>query len=300
MVIGDWRSATTVYLSHVRSGDGASIARSLLLTREGIDLMQYTNLLFAVRDNVAYITFNRPDAANALTAEMSRELMYAALQCDEDPAVRAVVITGSGRMFCAGGDLKAFAAQGDRLPHYIKDLTTYLHAAISRLVRMDAPVIAAVNGTAAGAGMSLVCAADLVLAAESARFTMAYTRAGLTPDGASSYFLPRLVGFRRAMELTLTNRMLSAQEAFAWGIVTRVVPDAALASEAAALAATLAAGATKALGTAKRLLHSGWTETLETQMELESRAMGDIARTADTHEGITAFVEKREPRFKGR
>ncbi len=261
--------------------------------------MPYTALLFDIRDSIARITLNRPDAANALNVDLARDLMHAALQCDEDPTIRAVIITGTGRMFCAGGDLKSFAAHGDDLSYHLKEVTTYLHAAMSRFTRMTAPLVAAVNGTAAGAGMSLACACDLVLAAESARFTMAYTRAGLTPDGSSTYFLPRIVGLKRALELTLTNRLLSAKEACEWGIVTKVVPDANLQAEADALAAQLASGATGALGAAKRLLHSGWTETLETQMELETRAIAAQAQTTDGREGITAFLEKRPPKFTG-
>jgi 2-(1,2-epoxy-1,2-dihydrophenyl)acetyl-CoA isomerase len=183
--------------------------------------------------------------------------------------------------------------------YHLKEVTTYLHAAVSRFTRMDAPVIAAVNGTAAGAGMSMVCCCDIVLAAESAKFTMAYTRVGLTPDGSSTYFLPRIVGLKRALELTLTNRMLSAQEACEWGIVNKVVPDAQLQAEAETLAAQLAAGATGALGSAKRLLHSGWTETLETQMELETQSIAVRAHTTDGREGIAAFLEKRTAKFTG-
>ncbi len=261
--------------------------------------MQYKTLLFGVRDNVAHITLNRPEAANSMNKEMGIDLMHAVMHCGEDAAIRAVVISGTGKMFCSGGDLKEFAAQGKHLPYHMKEATTYLHTAISRMTRMEAPVIAAVGGSAAGAGMALVCACDIVLAAESAFFTMAYTRVGLTPDGSSTYFLPRLVGLKRALELALTNRVLSAQEALDWGIVTRVVPDAELADQAHALAAQLAAGATKSLGAAKRLLHSGWTETLETQMEHESQSMADIARTADANEGIASFLEKRAAEFKG-
>jgi len=262
--------------------------------------MQYSTILFEVQDHVARITLNRPDAANAINVEMAKDLMHASLQCDEDPAIRAVIITGNGRMFCAGGDLKSFAAHGDNLPYHLKEVTTYLHAAVSRFTRMDAPVVTAVNGTAAGAGMSLACACDLVLAAESAKFTMAYTRAGLTPDGSSTYFLPRIVGLKRALELTLTNRLLSAQDACAWGIVTKVVPDANLQAEAHTLAAQLASSATGALGAAKRLLHGGWTETLESQMENETQTIAARASSADGREGIAAFLEKRAPKFTGK
>ena len=164
---------------------------------------------------------------------------------------------------------------------------------------MNAPVIAAVHGSAAGAGMSLACAADFVLAADSAKFTMAYTRAGLTPDGSSTYFLPRIVGLRRALELSLTSRVLTAAEALALGIVTRVVPEASLLDEARRLAAELAAGPTQALGATKRLLHAGWTGTLETQMELETRAIADVARGHDAREGIAAFAAKRPAKFTG-
>ena len=262
--------------------------------------MNYTSIRFNIRDNVAYITLNRPEAANSLNQEMGNDLMRAAIQCSEDPVVRAVVITGVGSVFCSGGDLNEFASQGERLPSSLKELTTDFHAAISRLRRMDAPVIAAVNGPAAGAGLSLACACDIVIAAESARFVMAYTRLGLTPDGSSTYFLPRIVGLKRAFELTLTNRLLSAKEALEWGIVTRVVPDAELLTQTHALAVQLAAGATKALGAAKRLLETGCTETLETQMEHESQAIAAIAHTTDAMEGIAAFLAKRTANFKGR
>ncbi len=261
--------------------------------------MEYQNLLLDVHDAVAHIRLNRPDAMNSITAELARDLMHAALRCDEDPAIRAVLLSGEGRTFCAGGDLKTFAGKEKDLPYYLKETTTYLHAAVSRFTRMDAPVVAAIHGSAAGAGMSLACACDYVVAAESARFTMAYTQAGLIPDGSSTYFLPRIVGLRRALELVLTNRMLSAAEAADWGIATKVVADDKLLDEARQVAVKLAAGATKALGTAKRLLHSGLTETLETQMELETRAIADASRTEDAREGIAAFLGKRSPKFSG-
>ncbi len=257
------------------------------------------NLLFEAREQVAYLTLNRPEAANAIDVPMARALQEALQRCETDTSIRAVVLTGAGPMFCGGGDLKTFASQREHIAAYIKEVTLLLHDAISTMARMNAPVIAAVNGVAAGGGMSLACACDLVIAAASARFTMAYTRACLVPDGASTYYLPRLIGLPRALELTLTNRVLSAQEAQEWGLVNRIVPDADLSTEAEHLARTLAAGATQALGAAKRLLRSGWTETLETQMSYEREAIAAAAAATEGQEGITAFLEKRAPRFDG-
>lgn len=261
--------------------------------------MDFETLLYEVRDGVAHVTLNREKAANALNLQMSQDLHDAALRCREDPAVRAVVIGATGRLFCAGGDLSAFSAAGDDAPALLKRMTLYLHAAIALFARMDAPVIAAVSGTAAGAGFSLVCATDLAIAGESAKFTMAYTRAGLTPDGSSTWFLPRLVGRRRTLDLMLSNRMLSAAEALEWGLVSQVVPDGEVAATAGALAAKLAAGPTGAFGVTKRLVLASGSESLETQMELEGLGISDAARTPDGREGIAAFLEKRPPQFTG-
>ena len=259
----------------------------------------YETLGWNLSDGVATITFNRPRAANALTMQMGQELMDASIRCDDDPEVRAVVLTGAGRMFCIGADLKQFPPAGPKMATEIKLLTTWLHAAISRFARMDAPLICAVNGTAAGAGMSLALIGDLVLTAESARFTMAYSRIALTPDCSATYYLPRLVGFRRAFELYLTNRILSAAEAEAWGLVNRVVADDALVAETQALAAQLAAGPTQAIGATKRLFHRAWTESLESQMEHETRAITNAARHPEAAEGLEAFFERRNPNFRG-
>ena len=254
--------------------------------------MQYTTLLFEVRDNVARITLNRPEANNALNLDMAMDLMRASLQCSEDPEVRAVVMTGSGKMFCPGGDLKAFAAAGADFPSMLREALTYFHGAMSLLARMDAPLVIAVNGFAAGGGMSIACAGDITLAAESARFTMAYTGVGLSPDGSASYSLPRLVGLKRALELVLTNRVLSAQEALDWGIVTEVLPDAELLPRAHSLARELAAGFPKALGASKRLFRSSLSETLESQLEREAESIVDMAGTPETQQAIAAFVQK--------
>jgi 2-(1,2-epoxy-1,2-dihydrophenyl)acetyl-CoA isomerase len=257
-------------------------------------------VLFEIRNHVAHITLDRPDAANALNVEMVKELEEVSLRCDEDPAVRAVLMTGAGKMFCGGGDLKAFAAQPPaQLPAYLKKVTLYLHKAVHRFARMKAPMVVAVNGNAGGGGMSLALAGDLVLAAESARFTMAYTRVGLSPDGSSTYFLPRLIGLRRTMELALTNRTLTAREAEAMGLITRAVPDGDLQRQAEILANELAQGATNAFGGVKRLLYAAANTSLDEQMELESETIADMARTADAQEGIAAFLAKRAPKFGG-
>lgn len=261
--------------------------------------MEYEKIGLAMDGGVATLTLDRPDAANAMDLPMMVELMHAAIRCDEDRDVRAVVVTGNGRFFSAGGDLAGFAEAADDMGMLLKEMTTYFHAAISRLARMDAPVIAAVNGVAAGAGMSFVAACDLAIAAESAMFTSAYTAAALTPDGSSTWFLPRLVGMRRAMELMLTNRRLSAAEAMEWGLVNQVVADDELMPTVAELAGRLAAGGTVAYGGVKRLLQSTFSETLETQMELESRTIADMSRTFDGREGVDAFLNKRTPRFRG-
>ena len=261
--------------------------------------MSYDTLDFEIRDGVARILLNRPKNANAVDLQLAKDLMYAALQCDEDAGVRAILLGAHGKMFCAGGDLGAFAKAGDGMPGLVKEMTTYLHAGISRLARGRAPVVAAVNGAAAGAGFSLCCAADLVIAAESAKFTMAYTQAGLTPDGSSTYFLPRLLGTRRTLELMITNRTLTAAEALDWGLVNRVVGDGELEAEADALVARLASGPTEAFGVVKKLVSASLGDTLEGQMELESRAIADSARTADAAEGIEAFFAKRKPEFSG-
>ena len=263
--------------------------------------MAFDTVTLARADGVATITLSRPDAFNALDLTLGRELFHAVLEVDDDASVRAVVVTGAGKAFCAGGDIKSFVDNLDRIGAHIKELTTYLHGAVSRLARSEKPVIMAVNGVAAGGGMSFALCGDLVLAAESARFTMAYSKIGATPDGSSSYYLPRLIGLRRAMELYFTNRVLSAREAQEWGLVTRVVPDAELATEAQALARELAQGPTKAFGGAKRLFHQSTWESLETQMELEAQAIAASGRTEDFRAGIGAFAAKHPaPIFRGR
>lgn len=259
--------------------------------------MTYSTLSLQVENYVATITLLRGDSANSINLEMAQDLMNAAIECDVNPEIRAVIITGSGRAFSAGGDLKNFSQQGEKLPAHIKQITAYIDAAVSRFSRMDAPVISAVNGVAAGGGMSLAISCDLVIAAESARFTMGYTKAGLTPDVSGSYHLPRIVGLKRALEISLLNPILSAKEALDLGIVTKVVPDAELLNEASNIGSTLAQGALSAIGETKRLIHQGWNQTLETQMETESQTIAKMSARDEANEGIAAFIEKRKPNF---
>ncbi len=261
--------------------------------------MSYETLNYEVADGVATITLNRPDAANALNLTMARELSDVAIVCDESADVRAVIITGNGKMFCAGGDLSVMGDAGDNAAAVVKQMAGDLHMGISRLTRMNAPVIAAVNGTAAGAGFSIAVAADLVISVDTARYTMAYTAAGLSPDGSSTFFLPRRVGDRRARELMLTNRVLTADEALEWGLVNQVVDSEAFMDTVNKLAASLASGPTLAYGQVKSLLNASFDNGLETQMELESRGIADMARSTDGREGISAFLAKRKPEFKG-
>lgn len=262
-------------------------------------MADFETILFEKNNGIATITLNRPDAANGINLQMAKELLSAAIDCDDDDSVRAVIITGNGKMFCAGGDLKSFATVGDNISSLLKELTVNLHGAITRFARMDAPVIIAVNGTAAGAGFSLAVAGDMVLAADSAKFTMAYTAAGLSPDGSASYFLPRLIGLRKTQELMLTNRRLSAEEALDWGAINRVVTAGELMTEAKDLASQLANGPTRAYGMVKKLLQCSFNNGLETQLDLEAVGIASMTKLADGKEGVTAFMEKRAPNYSG-
>jgi 2-(1,2-epoxy-1,2-dihydrophenyl)acetyl-CoA isomerase len=259
-----------------------------------------SSVVVTVVEGVARVALNRPHAANTIDLTLARELMEASLALAGNQDVRAVLLVGEGRVFCGGGDLKSFQAHDGPLDRHLMEVTTYLHAALSRLSRLAVPVVAAVQGSAAGAGIGLACSADIVIATESSQFVMAYKQVGLSPDGSATWLLPRIIGLRRALELMLTNRVLGAAEAMSIGLITEVVPDGELMERAAIVAKTLAEGPTIALGNTRQLLRQSLDETLESQMELESLALSASARTADAKEGISAFLEKREPKFKGR
>jgi 2-(1,2-epoxy-1,2-dihydrophenyl)acetyl-CoA isomerase len=242
---------------------------------------------------IARVTLARPEVANTMNLAFGHDLLQAALRVEADPAVRAVVLTGSGKNFCFGGDLRGMTDGGGDVEAYLRELTTHLHAAVVHFARMDAPVIAAVNGTAAGAGLGLVLMADLAIAGSGAKFAPAYTGVGLTPDGATSFLLPRAVGYKRAMEMFLTNRVLTADEALAWGLVNQVVPDEQLADAATKLATRLAAGPRGAYGLVKRLLADA-EPGLEAQLAREGRTISRQGAAPEGREGIAAFLEKRK------
>ena len=235
--------------------------------------------------------------ANALNKQMAFELRHAAAQLSTNPSVGALVLHGEGKVFFGGGDLVEFSEGGDQTPANLHEMTIDFHGALSRMARMNAPVIGAITGTAGGAGMSLTAAMDLVFAGESAKFTMAYTAAGLTPDGTSTFFLSRVIGLRRATELVLTNRVLSAAEGMDWGLINRVVADDEVLDEARALAAKLAQGPTHAFGGAKRLLLDGASTSLGEAMEREALSISAQAAHPEAIEGIDAFLNKRRPNF---
>jgi 2-(1,2-epoxy-1,2-dihydrophenyl)acetyl-CoA isomerase len=245
---------------------------------------------------VLTITLNRPDVLNAFNADLHRALS-AALRDGQADDVRAVVITGAGRGFCVGQDLTEFReAPGD----IGERLRGNYHPNILALRRLEKPVLAAVNGPAAGAGLSFACACDLRLASTSATFVPAFINIGLVPDSGGTYFVRRLLGTARAFEWMTSGRRLSAVEALEWGLVSEVVEDEKLAKRAAERAAELAAMPTRGIGLTKRLFDHAENATLEEQLELEAQLQTAATKTADFHEGVDAFLEKREPRFEGR
>ena len=254
----------------------------------------------SIDNGLARITLIRPDSGNAIDLQLSSDLRRAAESCAADGSVRAVLLSAEGRAFCVGGDLAAFAAAGAGRPQMVQALADEMHGAQEILRDLDAPMVCAVQGAAAGAGFSLAIGGDLVLAADTASFTLSYTAVGLSPDGGASYLLPRLVGLRRAQELILTNRRLTAAEALDWGLVTRVLPAAELAAAAEAVALRLADGPTRAYGAAKALLATTSGRDFHDQINDEAARIARLSGEADATEGIAAFHEKRAASFRGR
>ncbi len=257
----------------------------------------FRTIQLEVADAIATLTLDRPDALNALTVTMKQELMTALRTIGRDRAVRAVVLTGAGRAFCAGQDLK------ERLEPDAAPLAVELRERYNPLIRamraLDQPIVGAINGVAAGAGASLAFACDLRLAAEGASFLLAFGRIGLVPDSGATWFLPRLVGPAKAAELALLDEPLTAADAERFGLVARVVAPDALVAEARQVAARLAGLAPRALALTKRALQRTWSVDLDDALEDEAFRQGIAGATADHREGLSAFLEKRPPRFTG-
>lgn len=252
-----------------------------------------------IDSGVARITLSRPDANNAMSEDFIEDLATACEQAADDPSVRVVLITALGKNFCVGGDIRAFASEADP-GGFIEKLATRLHQGMARLAAIDAPVVVAVQGAAAGAGLSLAGAADIVVAGVGASFTLAYTGIGLTSDGGATWTLPRILGLRLTQEMMYLGRRLSAEEALRHGLVTRVVADDALEAEAEGIATTIAAGPTRAFGGVKRLLNASFGATLSDHLDAEAAAIGDALRTQDAQAAVKSFLAREKPVFENR
>ena len=252
-------------------------------------------------DGVGHLRLNRPEASNGMDVPFLRALYDAVMAAHGEPRLRVLLLSGEGPNFCAGGDVKTFAGRGAGLPDYLREATSWLQTCVQGLLSLQVPVVASVHGYAAGGGgFGLVCASNIVVAGESAKFLAGATRVGMAPDAGVSVTLPLLVGLRKALDIILTNPVLTAAEALEIGLITRVVPDDELAAQSLALARSLAAGATRALGAAKRLVWSGLGARVEAQLPEEARTVAELSGTADAREGLAAVIERRAPVFRGR
>lgn len=248
-----------------------------------------------IQDHVALLTLERPEVFNALDPAMARELADRLLRVSSDPGVRAVILTGAGRAFSAGGDLRGAFAHPDGLPAAFRELATFVHLAVTEIRRMPKPVIAALNGVAAGGGFSLALACDFRVMSASARLIQGYTSQGLAMDGGGSFTLPRLVGLARALEIAAFDEPITAEQAVSWGLATRVVPETMVVQEARAMAGALVHRSVNAFASVKRLMTDSFDSPLEGQLEQEREALLACAAHPDAREGLRAFNEKRPP-----
>jgi 2-(1,2-epoxy-1,2-dihydrophenyl)acetyl-CoA isomerase len=270
-------------------------------TARGGGPREHACLGYEVSDGLARLTLRRPEAGNAFDQSLADALDDVTGRIVDNPAVRAVLVTAEGSSFSVGGDIEVFASAAEgQLGQRMRELTDPFHAALARLAEHDAPVVSAVHGAAAGGGLALVCCADVVIAAETSRFVSAYAGIAMTADGGITWWLPRLVGLRRAQAFMLEGRPWTAAEASEAGLVTKVLPDAEVDAAAEALALRLATGPTVALGHVRRMLRDSDLRSLPDHLAVEQRNLIDVADTADAAEGISAFRERRAPRFIGR
>jgi len=251
-----------------------------------------------IDNNVAWISLNRPEVFNSFNREMALQLQTTLDDCNSNANVRALVITGNGKAFCAGQDLKE-VTNPELNPGFRKILEEHYNPIIQKIRNIEKPIIAAVNGVAAGAGANIALACDIVVATEQASFIQAFSKIGLVPDSAGTFFLPRLIGFQKASALMMLGEKVTASEALAMGMIYKIVPSELFDEEVRNLANNLAQMPTKAIGLTKRLLNQSMNNNLEQQLKLESDLQIEASSSNDYNEGVTAFVEKRKPEFKG-
>lgn len=259
--------------------------------------MNEKSLLITRDRGIAWLTLNQPETGNSIDLPMAHALLKASILCQTEAEIRCVVLTGAGRLFCAGGDVGLMASAGDNVSSLLSELAGTLHMALARFARMPKPLLVLVNGPAAGAGLSIAISGDVVIAGRSAHFTAAYGAIGLTPDGGMSWMLPRLVGLRKAQEIIFTNRRVMAEEAESIGLVSRVVDDEQLSEEGRITADQLCGSAVEAIGAARALLQESYSSGYETQLEREARAISAAGSGGESREGLAAFLEKRKPKF---
>lgn len=260
--------------------------------------MSEHSIQLKIMNQVAYLVLNRPEVFNSFNREMALSMQTALDQCATDASIRAIVITGNGKAFCAGQDLKEVVSP-ELNPGFRKILEEHYNPIVQRIRTIEKPIIAAVNGVAAGAGANIALACDIVLASEKASFIQAFSKIGLIPDSGGTFFLPRLIGFQRASALAMTGDKVTAEEALKMGMVYKVVSEESFETSVHLLAEQLAQMPTKALGLTKRLLNQSLTNDLNTQLALESDLQIEASESHDYSEGVTAFVEKRKPQFNG-
>ncbi len=258
-----------------------------------------SSILINITGGIATLTLNRPEVFNSFNREMALEMQSALDKCASDESVRAIVITGAGKAFCAGQDLKEVTTP-ELMPGFRKILEEHYNPIITRIRNINKPVIAAVNGVAAGAGANIALACDIVVASESAAFIQAFSKIGLVPDSAGTFFLPRLIGFQKASALMMLGDKVGAKEAFEMGMIYKFYPVALFQEEVEKLATTLSQMPTHAIGLTKKLLNQSMNNNLDEQLAMESNLQIEASESHDYNEGVAAFIQKRQPEFKGK